>query len=198
MSVPFSAHYFRRHHFPVFCIVHLEIFCVPEVLKNISVFIRNCDPHDSFSFRSGIYPAEFLFPAGIATTHGIASVTELIISASDAQRSAVNQCICQFLPRTGIYMLHSCPGDLHKIAALFLRHALLVDKTYSLVLIHSHHNGIAFCLRSPCTVAVCRFFPVIGYRAVFNRHIDPIIVRVLRGETQYIWKMTYSPAFSRP
>ena len=45
MAGAIRAYNLRRYHFAILNIVYLELLRVSKVLKNLSIFVRNRDPH---------------------------------------------------------------------------------------------------------------------------------------------------------
>ena len=71
------------------------------------------------------------------------AVTELVIAAFNAKRTAFHQCGSQFLAGRSVNLLHGGAGNLHINAAVFLRKSLFVDETDGLVFIHGKCNYVS-------------------------------------------------------
>lgn len=90
----------------------------------------------------------------VMTAFGIRA--DHIISACNRQWSAVNQHLCQLLPRIIIYRLHSSSGNAHLLSAHFLCIIQSVNQTYRFVFIYCHFYFFRSCSRHRSESAALR------------------------------------------
>ena len=130
---------FRLSHSPALCVINFELFCVAKMLKNLAIFISDCNSHSigSFlffvllmigAFKTFVVPAAFL------------AVAQTVIASPDAQRTSLHQGQSQFFSGVLIDPLNGSSGDLHPLAALLLGQTLQIHKTDRFIFVYSKNN----------------------------------------------------------
>ena len=64
------------------------------------------------------------------------AAAQTVVTALDVQGQSLYQSAGQLMPGTGVHLLYGGAGYLHKITALLLRQAFLVDQADGFVLIY--------------------------------------------------------------
>ena len=112
---------------PVLHVIELELFGVPEVLKDLSVVI---------SYRNSHIVCPFLRYVQRSL------ITEAIISSTEQELLAIYQCLRDFAPGTVVDRSYGCAGNTHPFSALLLSHSVAIQQTDCLKLVQAHHNGL--------------------------------------------------------
>ena len=76
-----GAYHLGGNNLSVLYIVNLKGFCVSKMLKNLSIFVSNCDSHLMISFRYLKYLIAGMFKAVLKAAETVAAIAELIVAA---------------------------------------------------------------------------------------------------------------------
>ena len=84
---------FRMSDFTVRSFIKLELFGMAEMLKDLAVFIGNCNFHNGFSFAIfiGFFRVASLHPAAAAAVGCLLSSADAVVSPGDVQRFPVDK-----------------------------------------------------------------------------------------------------------
>ena len=108
--------------FAVRSFIKLELLGVTEMLKDLTVFIGNCNFHNGISFAIfvGFFCFGSLHPAATAAVSCLLSSADAVVSPGDVQRFPVHKTRCDLAPCAFVNLLHGRAGNIH------LRGTLLV------------------------------------------------------------------------
>lgn len=96
-------------------IIQFELLGMSEMLKNLSVFVSNCDSHCIASFlHNDLMKFNWL---------------KFTASSCDQQPFSMNKSICDLFPCTVIDRSDCGTGDIHFGSAGFLREPFIIQKT---------------------------------------------------------------------
>ena len=98
-------------------VIELELLGVTKVLKNLTVFISDCDFHGCFSF---LFVVGFLRLAGASAERMLLSAADAVVSASDSHRLSVDEARRDFVPRAFVDFLHGGARNIHLRGALLM------------------------------------------------------------------------------
>ncbi len=127
---------FTRH-FSVRDVIEFKLFRMSEVLKNLPVFIGDCNPHGSYSFlRHDLHVgrAAQIRTSFLAERHR-RSPAKPIMSSGNDQTLSVNQAIRNLAARGFIDLRDGSARNIHQGRALFVRASFQIDQANRLVLI---------------------------------------------------------------
>ena len=99
---------FRMSDFAVCSFIKLELFGVAEMLKNLTVFIGNCNFHNGISFTifTCFFRVASLRPAAAAAVGCLLSSADAVVSPGDVQRFPVDKTRCDLAPCDFVNLLH--------------------------------------------------------------------------------------------
>ena len=128
MAAAVRVHNLLTDNLSVLSVVKLELFGMTKMLKDLSVFVRDRDPHCYTSFLHNVLLKlyRFVFTA----------------ASCDQQPFPVDEGIRDFFPRAFIDRRDRGPGDVHPGGAGLLREALAVQKAQRLVFVHRHPHAL--------------------------------------------------------
>ena len=108
-------------------VIQLKLLRMAKMLKDLSVFKRNCDSHGASSFLNDFLPDLDRFA--------------LEMSARDEQPLSVYKGVSDFFSCAVINSSDCCPGDVHPGRALFLRKSFIIQKSQRFKLVNGHQNA---------------------------------------------------------
>ena len=120
---------FRMSDFTVRSFIKLELFGMAEMLKNLTVFIGNCNFHHGISFAIfiGFFRVASLHPAATAAVGCLLSSADTVVSPGDVQRFPVDKTRCDLAPCAFVNLLHGRAGNIHLCGTLLVGLLLQVN-----------------------------------------------------------------------
>ena len=99
--------------FAVRSFIKFELFGVAEMLKNLTVFIGNCNFHNGISFAIfvGFFCVGSLHLAAAATMGCLLPSADAVVSPGDVQRFPVGKTRCDLAPCAFVNLLHGMAAD---------------------------------------------------------------------------------------
>ena len=102
-----GIHNFRMEDLALRSLINLELLGMAEMLKNLAVFIGNCNFHHGISFVVIIFFCiGFWRPVAATALGGLLPSADAVASAGDVQRFSVDKTRRNFTPRAFIDFLH--------------------------------------------------------------------------------------------
>ena len=102
-----GIHNFRMEDLALRSLINLELLGVTEMLKNLAVFVGNCNFHLEISFVIVIFFCIGFWSPTAATALGrLLPSADAVASAGDVQRFSVDKACRNFTPRAFINFLH--------------------------------------------------------------------------------------------
>ena len=135
---------FRMDDFAVRSFIKLELFGVAEMLKNLTVFIGNCNFHNgiSFAFFVGSFCVDSLHPAAAAAAGRLLPSADAVVSSGDVQRFPVDKTRCDLAPRAFVNLLHGRSGNVHLRGTLLVGLLLQVNQPDDLVFVQRQQDRL--------------------------------------------------------
>ena len=135
---------FRMNDFAVRSFIKLELFSVTEMLKNLTVFIGNCNFHNGISFAIfvGFFCVGSLRPAAAAAVGCLLSSADTVVSTGDVQRFPVDKTRCDLAPCAFVNLLHGRAGNVHLRGTLLVGLPLQVNQPNDLVLVQRQQDRL--------------------------------------------------------
>ena len=135
---------FRMDDFAVRSFIKLELFGVAEMLKNLTVFIGNCNFHNGISFAIfvGFFCVGSLHPAATAAVGCLLSSADAVVSSGDVQRLPVDKTRCDLAPCAFVNLLHGRAGNIHLCGTLLVGLLLQVNQPNDLVLVQRQQDRL--------------------------------------------------------
>ena len=123
--------------FAVHSFIKLELLGVTEMLKDLTVFIGNCNFHDGISFAIfvGFFCVGSLHPAAAAAVGCLLSSADAVVSPGDVQRFPVDKTRCDLAPCAFVNLLHGRAGNVHLCGTLLVGLLLQVNQPNDLVFV---------------------------------------------------------------
>ena len=149
-----GINHFRMKDFAVRNFIKLELLSVTEMLKNLTVFIGDCNFHDGISFVIfiGSFCAGALHSTAAATVDCLLPSADAVVSAGDVQRFPVNKARCDFAPCAFVNFLHGRAGNIHLRSTLLVGLLLQINQPNDLVFVQRQQNrlGISVPVGAEC------------------------------------------------
>ena len=122
----------------------LELLGVAEMLKNLTVFIGNCNFHHGFSFTifTCFFRVASLHPAAAAAVGCLLSPADAVVSPGDVQRFPVDKTRCNLAPCAFVNLLHGRAGNVHLCGTLLVGFLLQVNQPNDLVLVQRQQDRL--------------------------------------------------------
>ncbi len=135
---------FRMDDFAVRSFIKLELFGVAEMLKNLTVFIGNCNFHNGISFTifTCFFRVASLRPAAAAAVGCLLSSADAVVSPGDVQRFPVDKTRCDLAPCAFVNLLHGRAGNVHLCGTLLVGLLLQVNQPNDLVLVQCQQDRL--------------------------------------------------------
>jgi len=135
---------FRMSDFAVRSFIKLELFSVTEMLKNLTVFIGNCNFHNGISFAIfvGFFYVSSLHPTATAAVGCLLSSADTVVSTGDVQRFPVDKTRCDLAPCAFVNLLHGRAGNVHLCGTLLVGLPLQVNQPNDLVLVQRQQDRL--------------------------------------------------------
>ena len=135
---------FRMSDFAVRSFIKLELFGMAEMLKNLTVFIGNCNFHNGISFAIfvGFFCVGSLHPAAAAAVGCLLSSADAVVSPGDVQRFPVDKARCDLAPCAFVNLLHGRAGNIHLRGTLLVGLLLQVNQPNDLVLVQRQQDRL--------------------------------------------------------
>jgi len=135
---------FLTDDFAVRSFIKLELFGVAEMLKNLTVFIGNCNFHNgiSLAFFVGFFCVGSLHPAATAAVGCLLSSADAVVSPCDVQRFPVDKARCDLAPCDFVNLLHGRAGNIHLHGTLLVGLLLQVNQPNDLVLVQRQQDRL--------------------------------------------------------
>ena len=171
---------FRMNDFAVRSLIKLELFGVAEMLKDLTVFIGNCNFHNGISFAIfvGFFCVGSLHPAAAAAVGCLLSSADAVVSPGDVQRFPVDKTRCDLAPCAFVNLLHGRAGNVHLRGTLLVGLPLQVNQPNDLVLVQRQQDrlGIPTSVGTECIDLWCATNPTargsLSIDTLFLLHID--------------------------
>jgi hypothetical protein len=130
--------------FAVHSFIKLELLGVTEMLKDLTVFIGNCNFHNRISFAIfvGFFCVGSLHPAAAAAVGCLLSSADTVVSPGDVQRFPVDKTRCDLAPCAFVNLLHGRAGNVHLRGTPLVGLLLQVNQPNDLVLIQRQQNRL--------------------------------------------------------
>ena len=137
---------FRMNDFAVRSFIKLELFSVTEMLKNLTVFIGNCNFHNGISFVIfvGFFCVGSLHPAAAAAVDCLLSSADAVVSPGDVQRLPVDKTRCDLAPCAFVNLLHGRAGNIHLRGTLLVGLLLQVNQPNDFVLVQRQQDRLDY------------------------------------------------------
>ena len=151
---------FRMDDFTVRSFINLELFSVAEMLKNLAVFIGNCNFHNGISSAIfvGFFCGASLHPAAAAAVGCLLSSADAVVSPGDVQRFPMDKARCDLAPCAFVNLLHGRAGNIHLRGTPLMGLLLQVNQPDDLVLVQRQQDRLgilapvgAECIKLWCT-----------------------------------------------
>ena len=135
---------FRMDNFAVCSFIKLELFGVAEMLKNLTVFIGNCNFHNGISFTIfvGFFWVSSLHTAVAAAVGCLLSSADAVVSSGDVQRLPMDKARCDFAPCAFVNLLHGRAGNIHLCGTLLVGLLLQVNQPNNLVFVQRQQDRL--------------------------------------------------------
>ena len=135
---------FRMDDFAVRSFIKLELFGVAEMLKDLTVFLGNCNFHNgiSFAFFVGFFCVGSLHPAATAAVGCLLSSADAVVSPDDVQRFPVDKTRCDLAPCDFVNLLHGRAGNVHLCGTLLVGLLLQVNQPNDLVFVQRQQDRL--------------------------------------------------------
>ena len=110
-------------------VIELELLCSAEMLKDLSVFIGNCDFHGVISFlcRVGLRCSTAPCRASAFAVPMLLPAANAVVAAGDAKGLCIHKACCDFAPCTFINFLYGRTRNIHLCSALLVGLPLKID-----------------------------------------------------------------------
>ena len=120
---------FRMRDFAVHSFIKLELFGMAEMLKDLTVFIGDCNFHNGISFAIfvGFFCVGSLHLAAAAAVGCLLSSTDAVVSSGDVQRFPVDKTRCDLASCAFVNLLHGRAGNVHLCGTLLVGLLLQVN-----------------------------------------------------------------------
>ena len=130
--------------FAVQSFIKLELLGVTEVLKDLTVFIGNCNFHNGISFASfaWFFHVGSLHPAATAAVSCLLSSADAVVSPGDVQRFPVDKTRCGLAPCIFANLLHGRAGNVHLSGTLLVGLLLQVNQPNDLVFVQRQQDRL--------------------------------------------------------
>ena len=135
---------FRMNDLAILSFIKLKLFGVSEMLKNLPVFIGNCNFHDGISLLIFIcfFCIGFLRPAAAATVGCLLSAADAVVPPGDVQRFPMDKASCDLTPCAFINLLHGRAGNIHLRGTLLVGLLLQVNQPNDLILVQRQQDRL--------------------------------------------------------
>ena len=144
MTAAGGVNNFRMDDFAVRNFIKLELFGVTEMLKDLTVFLGNCNFHNgiSFAFFVGFFCVGSLHPAAAAAVGCLLSSADAVVSPGDVQRFPVDKTRCDLAPCAFVNLLHGRAGNVHLGGTLLVGSLLQVNQPNDLVFVQRQQDRL--------------------------------------------------------
>ena len=129
VAAAIGIHYFCVNDLTVNYFINLELCRVAKMLKNLSVFIGNCDFHGVISFlcRVGLRCSTAPCRASAFAMPMLLPAANAVVAAGDAKGLCIHKARCDFAPCAFINFLYGRTRNIHLCSALLVGLPLKID-----------------------------------------------------------------------
>ena len=174
---------FRTDDFAVRSFIKLELFGMAEMLKDLTVFIGNCNFHNGISFAIFVrfFCVGSLHPAAAAAVGCLLSSADTVVSSGDVQRFPVDKTRCDLAPCDFVNLLHGRAGNIHLRGTLLVGLLLQVNQPDDLVLVQRQQDrlGSLAPVGAERIDLWCATNPTAPWRS-WHEHAPPLVFGIYR------------------